>query len=94
MGRKFYEPKKFELVPMCPLCRGRIYWSLHAGTVGAESVAHCSNHPSSTRVIIVKQDLTINSCMWEGIVRRNKDGGVDILNKDGSPVPTRVVRHK
>ncbi len=91
MRRKFYEPKKFDLVPMCPLCRGRIYWRLHAGRVGAEGVAHCSNHPSSTRVIIVKQDLLIDSCLWEGIVRRNKNGEVDIFNTDGSSVPMRVI---
>lgn len=90
MTRKFDEPKKFKLVPMCPLCRRRIYWRLNAAQAGAEGLARCSNHPSSTRIIIVRQDLLTNSCLWEGIVRRNKAGGVDIFNKDGAPVPIRV----
>ena len=94
MGRKLYKAKKFEIVPMCPSCRSDIYWSLYSGHVGAETVAHCSKHPSSTRIILSKRDLLLTSCEWEGIARRNKAGSVDILNKDGTPVPMRVVRHK
>ncbi len=94
MGRKLFEAKKFDIVAICPMCRSDIYWSLYAGQVGAETVAYCSKHPSSTRIILSRRDLMLNNCEWEGIARRNKAGSVDILNKDGTPVPRRVLHRK
>jgi hypothetical protein len=79
-----------EMVPLCPLCRAEIYWILHSGVEGATNIAYCANNGSSTRVIVDPANMV--SCKWEGIVRRNENGAVDIYNVDGSTVPHRVVK--
>jgi len=82
---------KLELVPMCPKCRGKIYWNLYSGAEGAQSFAHCANASYASRLIIDPEDVI--TCDWHGICKRNKNGTVDIFNTDGSMVPHRVIKH-
>ncbi len=94
MGRRYTKKqigRDIELVPMCPLCRADIYWSLHSGVPGAESLAYCANNGSATRMIV--DPTNVYMCTWEGVVRRNRDGSVDIFGIDGSVVPHRVNRN-
>ena len=93
MGKRYIRKTigpSIELVPMCPLCRASIYWSMYSGREGAETVAYCANNSSATRIIIDPANMV--SCTWEGYARRNKHGFVDIFNSDGSAVPHRIVR--
>ena len=82
--------ERFELVPMCPMCRAAIYWSLISGQPGATASAHCANNMSSTRIITDPRNMLI--CEWEGTVIRLDDGDVNIYDKDNRLVPHRVVR--
>jgi hypothetical protein len=81
---------EYKLVPMCPLCRGDIYWTMHNSAVGSRAGAYCSNNPNATRIIL--NPAHIVSCLWEGMVVRNKAGSVDLFSKDGHMVPYRVVK--
>ncbi len=95
MGRKFKNKQTgaiIELIPICPLCRAQIHWSMHGGQIGDSSPANCANNLTATRIIINPENII--TCNWAGIVVRNKFRDVDIFNKDGTPVPHRAVKLK
>ncbi len=81
--------ERYELIPMCPMCRAPIYWSLISGVMGAEAPAHCANNMSSTRIITDPRNMHI--CEWEGKVVRMRNGDVRIYNLDNRLVSHRVV---
>jgi len=83
---------QIELVPMCPQCRGSIYWSMYGGREGDRAEAYCSNNASASRIIIEPEKMV--TCHWEGYVLRNRNGAVDIFSIDGCSVPHKVVRYR
>ena len=80
-----------ELVPMCPLCRASIYWTMYSGREGTRSEAYCANNTSATRLIVDPKNM--RACQWAGYAIRNKNGAVDIFSIDGGTVPHKVIRH-
>ena len=65
----------------CPKCQSPIVWSLRNGRPGAEGAANCTKHPTQSRIDFNPD--TEKFCMWEGIVRRTKSGGVEFFHSDG-----------
>ena len=86
--------KQYEIYPICPLCRGEIYWRsyntvlTHEGErpIREEIVAHCENSSLAYRGI--QQDRKL--CEWRGKVSRSEDGDLIIMNFDDTPVPQRI----
>lgn len=94
MGKRFIRKTigpAIELVPMCPLCRANIYWSLYSGKPGAKAEAYCSNNIGASRIIFDTENIV--TCEWSGYVVRNRHGTVDIYSNDGKAVPHKVVKH-
>jgi hypothetical protein len=89
-ARKLIGPA-IELIPMCPLCRGSIYWTMYGGREGQTAEAYCSNNVIATRIMI--DPMNMITCKWEGYVVRNKNGAVDIFSSGGAAVPHKVLRH-
>jgi len=84
--------EKVRLVPVCPMCRAHIRWTLYGGRKGAQAPATCANNIEATRIFTKLSELI--TCDWEGIVERNKDGSVKIFNKDGTKIPKQAIKVK
>ena len=80
----------YDLIPLCPLCRSRIYWRGYGIGAGDHGTATCSKSPKSTRIMFDPE--TAYMCTWEGIVRRNANGTVTVYSYDGARVPYRVIK--
>jgi len=65
----------------CPKCRHPVVWSLSNGREGAKASAHCTKHFTQSRVDFRPE--TDFFCMWEGVVRRGKNGKIEIFDSDG-----------
>ena len=90
---------RYELFPICPKCRGEIYWRSYRSTmviheddapIREEIVAHCQNSSLAYRSI---QQMTTNFlCEWRGKVDTSEHGDLIIRNFDGSTVPYRIYK--
>ena len=77
--------EKIRLVPVCPMCRAHIRWTLYSGQKGAQAPATCANNIEATRIF---------TKLSEFIVERSKDGSVNVFNKDGTKIPKQAIKVK
>jgi hypothetical protein len=88
--------KRYELYPMCPKCRGEIYWRSYntiltkdgESPIREEIIAHCENSSLAYRSIQAMYER--NLCDWRGKVTYSEDGDLVIMNFDGTHLPYRV----
>jgi len=88
--------KRYELYPMCPKCRGEIYWRSYntiitqegEAPIREEIVAHCENSSLAYRSIQAMYDRKL--CEWRGKVDTNEDGDLVIMNFDNTKLPYRL----
>jgi hypothetical protein len=89
--------KRYDLYPVCPKCRGEVYWRSYNTTLEDEEkyggiheviVAHCENSNLAYRSIQNTYDKSM--CDWRGKVSRNKNGNLFIINFNETPVPYRI----
>ncbi len=88
--------KRYDLFPICPKCRGEIYWRSYNTIISQggdepireEIVAHCENSSLAYRSIQNMYDRKL--CEWRGKVSRSDDGDLVIMNFDDTPVPYRI----
>ena len=86
--------KRYERYPICPKCRGEVYWRSYNTIITQENdspiyeniVAHCENSSLAYRSVQQERKL----CEWRGKVSRSDDGDLVILNFDDTPVPNRI----
>ena len=87
--------KKFDMIPLCPLCKGRVYWSSYYSYSSSEDIsdgiASCSNNSTATRTFTSFDDII--TCEWRGFFRRKDDGHVTIYSEDGKKVPYRILKY-
>ncbi len=90
---------RYELFPVCPKCRGEIYWRSYRSTmiiheddmpIREEIVAHCQN--SSLAYRSIQQMSATFMCEWRGKVDTNNEGDLVIRNFDNTPVPYRIYK--
>ena len=91
-GERVIRRKHHDLIPLCPMCRSRVYWQGYGyrGDEQVDSRAICSNSPRATQ-IIYRGDST-NVCVWEGTVKHNENGTVTVYSFNGVRVPYRVIK--
>jgi len=88
--RAYDSDPNYDLVPLCPQCRARIYWRGYGIGPGEAGTATCSRSPKSTQIMFDPE--TAYMCTWEGIAKRNDDGTVTVYGHDGSRVPYRIIK--
>ncbi len=74
------EPRHFN--SSCPLCGAQIKWALTPARPGAEGQAICTKSVKASQILENLRDC--KGCAWEGVVVRQKDGGVRFMNRDGT----------
>lgn len=86
--------KAYGMIPICPLCRGEIYWSSYRILTPGENdtgPALCANSPRATRYFKVGSPL--HMCKWEGTFVREDEDTITIYSKDGRKVPYRIIKY-